>query len=352
MYKRKEDILKDLHELELTDFGDFKIKGELVRNFEIIDFHCHLYNSVQSFLPSIFRKESIDLEASFFDLSCYPISLKYFNFNKELFTAYPERLISVDGLKLAYEMSGLGGFISALRKSTPDRMLRDMKLNNVSRAVVLQINTENCDSSEDMKNIISEYNEFITFGSIHPHDSDIKKKIDKNIDYGVKGWKIAPHIIDMNIDDDKTVKLLKQIWETKLPVISCSGLAFPEDMIGKIPKKMRRNLETQNIKRFYNLLRAIPEMAFIFSHGGIYQTNELIELMKLYPNTYVEISTQQPENIKTLIDKLGSERILYGTDYPAFNHAFSIVSVLRATDSYIERKNIFAENAKRLLNIC
>lgn len=123
-------------------------------------------------------------------------------------------------------------------------------------------------------------------------------------------------------------------------------------MIGKIPKGIRRNLETQNINRFYNVLKAIPDMTFIFSHGGIYQTNELIELMKLYPNTYVEISTQPRENTKILINKLGSERILYGTDYPAFNHAFSIVSVLRATVSDNERKNIFAENAKRLLKIC
>jgi len=26
MYKNKEDVLKDFHELEITDFGDFKIK--------------------------------------------------------------------------------------------------------------------------------------------------------------------------------------------------------------------------------------------------------------------------------------------------------------------------------------
>jgi hypothetical protein len=136
-------------------------------------------------MPSIFRRESIDFKTSFFDLSCYPISLKYFDFNKELFTTYPEKLISAGGLKLVYEMSGLGGFISALRKSSPTRMLRDMKLNNISKAVALQLNTQNCDSSEDMKNIISEYEELITFGCIHPHDTEIKKKIDKNIDYGV-----------------------------------------------------------------------------------------------------------------------------------------------------------------------
>lgn len=230
-------------------------------------------------------------------------------------------------------------------------MLRDMKLNNISKAVVLQLNTQKCDSSEDMKNVISEYEEFITFGSIHPYESEIKKKIEKNIAFGVKGWKIAPHVIDINIDADQTINVLKQISETQLPIISCSGLAFPQNMISKIPKSMRKNLETQNISRFHNVLKAIPDVPFIFSHGGIYQTNEVIELMKRYPNTYVEISTQPPESIKVLINKLGSERILYGTDYPAFNHAFSIVSVLRATVDDTERKNIFINNAKELLKI-
>lgn len=351
MYKLKEDILNDFSELELTSFGDFKVKDELVKDYEIIDFHCHLYDGVKSFLPRIFRKRSIDFKASFFDLSCYPISLKYFNFDEELFTTYPEKFLSVGGLKLAYEISGLGGFISALRKSIPERMLRDMKLNNVSKAVVLQLNTQSCDSSDDMRDVISRYDEFITFGCVHPYESEIKKKINKNISYGVKGWKIAPHVIGINIDDDKTVNVLKQLYETNLPVISCSGLAFPKEMIGKIPKKLRKNLETQNINRFYNVLKTMPDITFIFAHAGLYQTDELIELMKLYPNTFVDISTQPPEKIKLLIKEIGSERILYGTDYPAFNHSFSIVSVLRATNNDTERRNIFSNNAKRLLGI-
>lgn len=351
MYKNKEEILKDFNELELTHFGDFKVKDELVKEYEIIDFHCHLYDGVKSFLPKIFRRRSIDFDSSFFDLSCYPISLKYFDFNKELFTTYPETLISLGGLKLAYEISGLGGFISALRKSTPERMLRDMKLNNISKAVVLQLNTQDCDSSEDMKNIASQYEEFINFGCIHPYESEVKSKIDKNIKYGVKGWKIAPHVINVNIDDEKTINIIKQLYETKLPIISCSGLAFPKEKIGKIPRKLRKSIETQNIKRFYMVLKEVPNMTFIFAHAGIYQTDELIELMKLYPNTYVDISTQPPRKIKQLINEIGSERILYGTDYPAFNHAFSIVSVLRATNNETERKNIFSNNAKKLLGL-
>lgn len=51
------------------------------------------------------------------------------------------------------------------------------------------------------------------------------------------------------------------------------------------------------------------------------------------------------------IKEVGSERLLFGIDYPAFNHAISILSVLKATDDDSNRMNIFSKNAKLLLNI-
>lgn len=353
MYKSKKDILKDFPELELTEHGDFKIKNKLVEDYEIIDIHCHLFSSIKSFIPKILRKEDMDLKASFFDLSCYPITLKYFDFSKEMFTSYPETLFSFDGIKTVIELLGIGGFISAIKKSTPERLLRDMELNSISKSIVLQINTTKCDSSEEMSNIASEHEEILTFGSIHPKDDNIMYKIDKNISLGVKGWKINPHVSGIDIDDEDSVKLLKELAKTNLPIISCSGLAFPTEKLNKgfIFNKQKKYLEAQNIKRFYNVLREIPDTTFIFAHGGCYQTKELIELMKKYPSTYVDISVQPPNNIRKLIEEIGSERILFGTDYPAFNHGFSIVSVLRATDNVGERKNIFSQNAKRILKM-
>lgn len=350
-YSTKQDILKDFPELTLAEFGDFVIKSEYIEGFEIIDFHCHLYQSLKSFMPKIFRKSSINFEVSFFDLSCFPISLKYFDFEKELLTTYPNRLLSLGGLKLAYEISGLGGFISALRKSTPERMLRDMKLNNISKSVVLQLSTPSCDSSDDMKEVISRHDEFITFGCIHPDEEEVQKKIDKNISNGVMGWKTAPHVTNIDIDDEKSILVIKQLSETKLPIISCSGVAFPKERLKELPARMKKNMKTQELRKFNNVLKEIPDMTFIFAHGGIYETDELIELMKLYPNTYTDISTQPPSKIKKLIEEVGSQRLLFGTDYPAFNHAFPIVSVLRATEKLEERRNIFSENAKRILKI-
>lgn len=351
MYHNKVDLLRDFPELSLTDFGDFMVKKEFVESYEIIDFHCHLYNGAKSFVPKLMRKEHKDMSKSFFDMSCYPINIECFNFNNVLFTSYPHENSTLGLIETAYELSGIGGFYSAVTLSKPERMLRDMKLNNVSKAVVLQLNTPDCDSSEDMKSVAAEYNEFISFGSIHPQDANSNEQIKRNLRYGVRGWKIAPHVINENIDSVKTIELMKSLHETDLPIVSCSGLALPYSDVSKLPKKLRHAIESQDIKKFETLLSVIPDLKLTFAHGGLYQSDELIELMKKYPQTTADISTQPPENIKKFIENVGSERILYGTDYPAFNHAFPIVSVLRATRTEEERHNIFSLNAKRLLSI-
>ncbi len=133
-----------------------------------------------------------------------------------------------------------------------------------------------------------------------------------------------------------------------MPILSCSGAGVPERFLSK---KQMNNQQSQRIKGFYPLLEEIQKTTFIFAHGGMYETDDLIELMKKFPNTYTDISLQPSHHIRKLIDKLGSERLIFGTDYPFLNHSFSIVSVLRATSKDEERENIFSRNSCRLLNI-
>lgn len=349
MYKRKEDILNDFEELELTEFGDFKIKAKYISNYEIIDFHCHVYNSIMGYIPKVFRRPIHNLNSSFFDLSCYPILTKYFRMDKVLFTDYPNN--KIDLLKMKFILTGLGGYITVLRTSIPSRLKRDMELNGVSKAVVLQINSPKLDCMESMKKIVDNDDALLTFGSIHPLEREIERKIELNKMAGVLGWKINPHVNGVNIDSNECIRLLKLLNETNMPIISCSGLSLPIDRLNIVPRQARNSLDTQNINRFKNVLATIPDLKLIFAHSGVYQYKEVIELMKQYPNTYADISTQPYENIRLLIDEVGSERLLFGTDYPAFNHAISILSVLKATDNENDRNNIFLKNAKQLLNI-
>jgi len=345
VYKTKREVLSEYPELELTEFGDFKIKEDYVRSYEIIDFHCHLFEGLKEVFPNLLRKEKHDMGASFFDESCFPLSLKLFDINEVAFTKYPESVISMDGIRTKIKLQ-IGGLL--VRKATPERLLRDMKLNSISKAVVMQINPANKNVAEAMNKIVENNRELITFGSIHPKDTNIQDKIDRYLSLDIYGWKINPHVCGFKIDDRSVISLLKKLSTTNMPIVSCSGSGVPDDFLSK---RGIDNQQGQRIKSFYPILKEIPNTTFIFAHGGMYEVDELIELMGKYPNTYADISLQPPQNIRKFIEKLGSERLLFGTDYPFLNQAFSIVSLLRGTSNEEERKNIFSLNARRILDM-
>ena len=106
---------------------------------------------------------------------------------------------------------------------------------------------------------------------------------------------------------------------------------------------------TQHLPRFEKVLDCIPDTTLILAHSGCFDFEHMISIMKKYPNIYTDISIQPAANIKKLISEIGSERILFGTDYPFVTQAFSLLSVLRATSQEQERRNVCWENAKKLL---
>lgn len=71
MKQSKKSILNTYPELELTVSGDFKIKDDYVRQYEIIDFHCHLFQGLEEMYPPLLKKEIHNMDVSLFDKSCF-----------------------------------------------------------------------------------------------------------------------------------------------------------------------------------------------------------------------------------------------------------------------------------------
>ena len=62
--KKKYAILSKNEELELASNGDFVIKRALAENYEIIDFHCHTYESLFQLFPPFLRIKKSDFNKS------------------------------------------------------------------------------------------------------------------------------------------------------------------------------------------------------------------------------------------------------------------------------------------------
>lgn len=348
LFDSKEEIIAKYKELGLTSKGDFKVKENIISKYKIIDFHTHVFEAVSGNFPS-FLKKSKDSNCSFFDISAYPGGINYFDFDKVGYKRWPINLFGISGLKTLWYNMGLPALMVA-KNATYKRLLCDLEELSIDKAVILSINTRDFNCTEKILNYNRDVEKTIIFGSLHPYEDNLDEKIDSFISRGIKGFKINPHIMDVDICDPKMINLIKKLSKKDLPIISCSGYQLPS-YVKNVPAKVNRLLTTQRISKFKRILDTIKGSTFIFAHGGIEENDRLISLMKEYSNTYTDISTQNITNIKSMINELGSKRLLFGSDYPYLSPAFTILSVLKATESEEERKNIFSDNARCILKI-
>ena len=65
--RKKQQIVLDNPKLVLCENGDFKIKADLVEQYEIIDMHCHIFNGLSQLFPPILQKEKSNNRKSLMD---------------------------------------------------------------------------------------------------------------------------------------------------------------------------------------------------------------------------------------------------------------------------------------------
>ena len=98
-----------------------------------------------------------------------------------------------------------------------------------------------------------------------------------------------------------------------------------------------------------------PDVTFVAAHPGEYNAAlRHIERMKKYENVYLDISGTgifRWHMLRYAVDHVGSERILFGSDYPICNPGVYIGGVLAEPISDEAKENIFSKNAKRLLKL-
>lgn len=51
--------MSDNPELLLCENGDFKIKADLVEQYEIIDMHCHIFRGLSQLFPSFCKSKNL-----------------------------------------------------------------------------------------------------------------------------------------------------------------------------------------------------------------------------------------------------------------------------------------------------
>ncbi|HUU65167.1 MAG TPA: amidohydrolase family protein, partial [Dehalococcoidales bacterium] len=119
-------------------------------------------------------------------------------------------------------------------------------------------------------------------------------------------------------------------------------------------------------KNFARVLEAFPRLTVILAHLGSAWWDERVELAQKYPNVYFDTSQgfsatdripHSPhrglaeEDVVRVFRKIGVERIMFGTDFPAISPQPQLEQLLRIPLTDEEKRMILSENAKRILHI-
>lgn len=146
------------------------------------------------------------------------------------------------------------------------------------------------------------------------------------------GIKLHPAYSRVSIDDRKTLKIVEYFSNTNLIyLIHTWGISMANQLA--------------------RLAQKFPNVRFIMGHTGGDTWFDCLEVVKPYPNIYVEpcSSYADRDKLRVSIDTLGLERVLFGSDFTLINPAFVIGMVECSGLTEEEKNSIYYKNAIRLL---
>lgn len=106
----------------------------------------------------------------------------------------------------------------------------------------------------------------------------------------------------------------------------------------------------------YELLREVagryPGARIIVGHSIHGDWDKAVQLVKDFPNTYLELCAVMDERgiLEGFVSEVGSERIVFGTDYPWFDFHYYVGAILGSDITDDDRRNILYRNAQNLLS--
>ena len=149
----------------------------------------------------------------------------------------------------------------------------------------------------------------------------------------VVGVKMHPYYCDEPFDSAATKKILEMISEYRLPIlVHTHGDPWSSPAcIGRIAKQF-------------------PDQVIIMGHGGLTNFDDGIAVTAEHDNIFLEIcgSPIPSGKIDRAVNKLGSKRILYGSDIALLSPSFALGTVLDADISENQKEDILYNNAYEL----
>lgn len=187
---------------------------------------------------------------------------------------------------------------------------------------------------------VSQHKEFIGFGTMHPDYDNFEAELKRIKEAGLKGIKLHADFQKFKMDEERMDPIYELCTSLGLIVLVHAG-DYRFDYTGP--------------KRLLNLHEKHPEMKFVAAHfGGYTQWDEAFEYLagkNIYFDTSSTLWKLPLAKAMEMIKKHGTDKFLFGSDYPMWDHAEELARFDTLKLSSKEKEDILYNNAKCLLNL-
>lgn len=182
---------------------------------------------------------------------------------------------------------------------------------------------------------------FTGLGTLHPDSEDMKGDVLHLMDLGLRGVKLHPDIQAFKIDDYRCLRIYELCEEYGLPILMHTG---------------DKRYDYSNPNRLKPILEIYTGLKVIGAHlGGWSIYEQASEELKGIPNLWFDCSSTfywlDKNKAKEIIYKLGTDRVLFGTDYPMWEPKRELDTFLSLGFSPEDEERILSLNAKALFGI-
>ena len=180
-------------------------------------------------------------------------------------------------------------------------------------------------------------------------------------DFYVPGFHIHPDYIEESIHEIRKMAALGVRLIGELVPSYHGWKNYASDALSVLLDEAEKHdmvidLHSQGNDEMDEMVKRHPNLVIVGAHPGEYaQMQRHIARAKMSDNYYIDISGTaifRHGALKRLVDAVGADRLLYGSDFPTCNPEMFLSGVLE--DRYLtddQKEKILSGNAKRLLKI-
>lgn len=228
-----------------------------------------------------------------------------------------------------------------VRDGTTDGLLRTCANSPVERFVIHSVATrpDQVTSINDfIANECAAHPEFVGFMTLHQDLEDPEREVNRAIGMGLKGIKLHPDTQKVDMDDVRLLDIYEIAQAKRLPIIMhCGDYRYDYSH----PRRMKR------------ILKAFPDLVVDAAHFGGWSLFDLALEYLQDENCFLDMSSSMAflglQRTKELTRAYGTDRIMFGSDFPMWNPADELRTFGQIGFSESEWESLTRDNARRFL---